>query len=89
MTNGVEISTPCIYRIRVCGVLESRWSGWFDGFTIRAGAENQTTLTGQVIDQSALHGLLAKICELGLLLLSVELLSFADESWQTKYGRKE
>jgi hypothetical protein len=61
-----------IYEIRVKGVLDSRWSEWFDGMTlISDDASGEMTLSGPVADQAALHGLLAKVRDLGLPLLSV------------------
>ena len=53
------------------GVLEPRWSGWFEGLRIASDQAGQTTITGPVADQAALHGLLDKIRDLGLPLLSV------------------
>ena len=61
-----------IYQIRVRGVIDSGWSDWFDGLTICPQVDGTTLLTGPVRDQSALHGLLAKIRDLGLPLLSVK-----------------
>jgi hypothetical protein len=72
MTNGREFSKPAIYEIRVKGNLEPTWADWFDGFTVTRQANDETVLTGQVADQPALHGLLAKIRDLGLPLLSVQ-----------------
>jgi hypothetical protein len=72
MTNGRELSKPAIYEIRVKGNLEPTWADWFDGFTMTRQANDETVLTGQVADQPALHGLLAKIRDLGLPLLSVQ-----------------
>jgi hypothetical protein len=71
MTNGREYSKPAKYKITVKGNLEPRWSDWFDGFTVTQAANDNTTLTGQVTDQPALHGLLAKVRDLGLPLLAV------------------
>jgi hypothetical protein len=59
------------YRIIVRGHLDSKWVDWFDGFEIIPQADNVTLLQGLVNDQAALHGLLAKIRDLGLFLLSV------------------
>ena len=61
-----------VYQIRVRGVLDAGWSDWFDGLTICPQADGTTLLTGPVRDQSALHGLLAKIRDLGLPLLSMK-----------------
>jgi hypothetical protein len=58
------------YEIRVKGVLDGRWSGWFDGLQVSSDA-HETTIAGPVADQAALHGLLAKVRDLGVELLSV------------------
>jgi hypothetical protein len=72
MTEGHEFDRQSFYRIRVKGSLDSRWSDWFDGFTINPQANDETLLVGRAPDQAALHGLLAKIRDLGLPLLSVK-----------------
>ena len=72
MTNGRAFSEPSIYHIRVKGILDQKWSDWFDVFTITPQADDETLLVGPVPDQAALHGLLAKIRDLGLPLLSVK-----------------
>jgi hypothetical protein len=59
------------YQIRVEGVLDQRWSAWFDGLQLTSEPGGVTVLAGEVADQAALHGLLAKIRDLGLPLLSV------------------
>ena len=71
MTDGREFDEAAIYHITVKGDLDQRWSDWFDGFAITPEANGATQLTGAVVDQAALHGLLGKICDLGLPLLSV------------------
>jgi hypothetical protein len=58
------------YEITVEGVLDTRWLAWFEGLHLTSGA-GQTTIAGPVTDQAALHGLLAKIRDLGLPLLTV------------------
>jgi hypothetical protein len=60
-----------IYAIRVFGRLNERWQDWFDGFTITVEENGETVLSGPVIDQAALHGLLKKIRDLGMPLISV------------------
>ena len=60
-----------VYEIRVRGVLDSRWSSWFDGLELTSDQAGQTTITGPVVGQAALHGLLAKIRDMGLPLRSV------------------
>jgi hypothetical protein len=59
------------YEIRVKGVLDSGWSAWFDGLRVTSDETGQTTIAGPITDQAALHGLLAKIRDLGLELLEV------------------
>lgn len=71
MTNGHEFDQAARYQIRLSGVLDRSWSEWFDGFEISIEA-GETLLEGIVLDQSALHGILAKINELGLVIHSVE-----------------
>jgi hypothetical protein len=59
------------YEIRVKGALDSCWSGWFDGLRVASDDRGQTIIGGPVADQAALHGLLAKVRDLGLELLAV------------------
>lgn len=59
------------YQIRVQGHLDAHWSYWLDGLTITNHADGTATLSGMVIDQSALHGLLRRIGGLGMTLISV------------------
>jgi hypothetical protein len=59
------------YEIRVDGVLDHGWSAWFDGLDVTSDDDGQTTIAGPVVDQAALHGLLAKVRDLGLELLEV------------------
>jgi hypothetical protein len=62
------------YEIRLRGRLDEGWSDWFEGFTLTAENGGTTTLTGAVIDQSALHGLLRRVGDLGVTLISVNVL---------------
>lgn len=59
------------YAITVAGRLGERWSPWFDGMRLTAQADGTTVISGPVADQSALHGLLSKLRDLGLPLLAV------------------
>ena len=59
------------YEIRLKGHLDSRWAAWFDGLTLTNQTDGTTTIRGPVVDQAALHGLLQKIRDLGLPLVSV------------------
>ncbi len=60
-----------VYRIIIKGHLDSEWSDWFDGLTITLVDNGETILTGPIVDQTALHGVLIKIRDLGLPLLSL------------------
>ena len=60
-----------VYQIVIKGHLDSEWSEWFDGLTITLVDNGETILTGPVVDQTALHGVLIKIRDLGLPLLSL------------------
>jgi len=62
---------PVHYEIRVNGVLSSSWSAWFGGLQVAGDEHGQTTIAGPVADQAALHGLLAKVRDLGLELLEI------------------
>ncbi len=62
---------PGLYEIRLKGHLGSQWTDWFEGLTITLEEDGDTLLTGPVVDQAALHGLLKKVRDLGLPLLSV------------------
>jgi hypothetical protein len=68
---GAAPAEPARYELRVQGVLDHRWSAWFEGMRVTSDQAGQTTIAGPVTDQAALHGLLAKIRDLGLPLLSV------------------
>jgi hypothetical protein len=59
------------YQITVKGHLDNRWANWFEGLTITREDNGETLLTGPVVDQAALHGLLRKVRDLGMPLLSV------------------
>lgn len=63
---------PCMYYVWVKGVLNERWSDYFDGLAITSLEDGKTLLSGMMADQAALHGLLAKIRDLGLPLLAVK-----------------
>ena len=59
------------YEIRLKGHLDNRWASWFDGMTLTTNSDGTTTITGIVVDQSALHGLLQKVRDVGVPLISV------------------
>ena len=62
---------PMVYEIRIKGHLGRRWAAWFEGLTITQADNGDTLLTGPVVDQAALYGLLRKVRDLGLPLVSV------------------
>ena len=62
---------PMVYQIRLQGHLSDEWAAWFGGMTIRLEENGDTLLTGPVVDQAALHGLLKKVRDLGMPLLLV------------------
>jgi hypothetical protein len=68
---GAGPAEPARYEVRVQGVLDDRWSAWFEGLQVSSDERGQTTITGPVADQAALHGLLARVRDLGLPLLAV------------------
>ena len=62
---------PQLYEIRLKGHLDDRWAAWFGDLTLTREDNGETLLTGPVVDQAALHGLLRKVRDLGMPLLSV------------------
>jgi hypothetical protein len=60
------------YEIRLTGHLDARWNAWFDGLAVTYENDGTTVISGQVPDQAALHGLLQRVRDLGLPLVSVE-----------------
>ena len=62
---------PAVYQLRVAGLLDQHWSAWFGGLTVTHEDDGSTSLTGAVTDQAELHGLLTKIRDLGVTLISV------------------
>jgi hypothetical protein len=77
----VRVTVPASggrYEIRVNGILDSRWSEWFEGLLVEHRDED-TVILGRLTDQAALHGLLTKIRDFGLFLVSVRYLDAEDE----------
>ena len=62
---------PVQYEIRVDGHLGARWAAWFDGLSITTGDDGTTVLSGPVVDQAALHGLLQRLRDIGIPLISL------------------
>ena len=74
-----EADQPTVYQIRIKGHLSRQWTDWFEGLTLTLEEDGDTLLTGQVTDQAALHGLLKKVRDLGVPLLSV---NCVEPGWQ-------
>ena len=70
-TSTGDHDEPGLYEIRIKGLLDDRWAAWFGGLTLTREDNGETLLTGPVVDQAALHGLLRKVRDLGMPLLSV------------------
>jgi hypothetical protein len=73
---------PGLYRIRIRGHLAERWSAWFGSMRITLEENGDTVLTGPVADQAALHGLLKRVRDTGMPLISVNRVGESDESCQ-------
>lgn len=71
MSNKPNLTQPTIYQIRIGGQLGEQWQTWFAQMTLTQADNGDTLLTGPVVDQAALHGLLRKVRDLGLPLISV------------------
>ena len=71
INTGSDPARPTIYQIRVKGHLGSQWTDWFQGLVITLEDNGETLLSGVVVDQAALHGLLRRIRDLGMPLVSV------------------
>ena len=71
LNSKIDQSQPTVYQIRIKGHLGSQWTDWFEGLTITLEDNGDTLLTGPMIDQAALHGLLKKVRDLGMPLVSV------------------
>ena len=71
INSGSDPGRPTIYQIRVKGHLGPQWTDWFEGLVITLEDNGETLLSGVVVDQAALHGLLRRIRDLGMPLVSV------------------
>ena len=67
------------YELRIQGHLDQHWSSWFGGLTLQNEDDGTTTLRGPVIDQADLHGLLAKVRDLGATLISIRTIDNPDD----------
>ncbi len=71
INSGSDPGQPLVYQIRIQGHLGRQWTDWFGGLTITLEDNGETLLTGPVVDQAALHGVLRKVRDVGMPLLSV------------------
>ena len=71
LNSDIDPGQPTVYQIRIKGHLGRQWTDWFEGLTITPEDNGNTLLTGVVVDQAALHGLLRKVRDGGMPLLSV------------------
>ena len=71
INSEIDPGQPMIYQIRIKGHLGHEWTNWFEGLTITLEDNGETLLTGSVVDQAALHGLLRKVRDVAMPLISV------------------
>ena len=71
INSKIEKAQPMVYQIRIKGHLGREWTDWFEGLTIQLQDNGETLLTGQVVDQAALYGVLKKVRDVAMPLLSV------------------
>lgn len=71
LDSEVEPGGSMVYEIRIKGHLGCKWTDWFEGLTIQLQDNGETLLTGPVVDQAALYGLLKKVRDVGMPLVSV------------------
>lgn len=89
----IDPKQPVNYEIRIEGHLSAQWTDWFDGLTVSLEETNTTCLTGPVVDQAALYGLLKKVRDLGMPLVSVNRIdlspSISSGTGSSKSAQKE
>jgi hypothetical protein len=76
MAEVMDSNQPTVYQIRLKSHLGSEWTDWFEGLTITLDKDGDTLITGPVADQAALHGLLKKVRDLGMSLVSINPIQF-------------
>jgi hypothetical protein len=90
INSEMDPGQPMVYQIRIKGHLGREWTDWFGGLTITALDNGDTLLTGPVVDQAALYGLLRKVRDVGMPLISVIEVQFnEDHRYQSKKGEKK
>lgn len=88
MSKKQPFDRPAVYRIRVKGQLDAYWSDWLEGLNIAPQAAGETLLCGLVTDQAALYGLLKKVRDMGLGLISVDRVQCDYEQISKKPGEE-
>jgi hypothetical protein len=83
MDNGIKCDSPAIYQIKIMENLGANWNEWLGGFTITQDADDGSLLTGMVADQAALHGVIRKLRDLHLTLLSLHRVEIQTEREKT------
>ena len=78
-----QTPTP-FYEIRIRGCLDVEWSDWFEGMKITLEEDGNTLISGTVVDQAALYGLLKKVHKIGLQLISINEIKFSEKEKQEK-----
>jgi hypothetical protein len=71
MADDLTSTEPLTYQVRIKGHLDAQWADWLGGLTLTLDANGDTLLSGAALDQAALHGLLKKVRDLGLTLISI------------------
>jgi hypothetical protein len=93
MSNNPDPTTdpgrPAVYQIRLEGHLGTQWSDWFGGLTVTQTEDSDTLLTGPVVDQAALHGLLKKVRDLGMPLVSVNRVQIGEAHQHHSQGEEK
>ncbi len=90
INSEIDPGQPLVYQIRIKGHLGREWTDWFGGLTITLEDNGETLLSGPVVDQAALYGVLRKVRDLGMPLLSVIEVQFNENHrYQPKKGEKK
>jgi hypothetical protein len=79
MSQTPDSNRPAVYEIRIAGHLPSQWSAWFEGLAVAPEPDGTTRLSGPVVDQAALHGLLRRVRDTGLTLIAVNQIPSKEE----------
>ncbi len=79
MSHPPDSNEPIVYEIRIAGHLPPQWSAWFEGFTVTQEPDGSTLLSGPLVDQAALYGLLKKVRDTGLTLIAVNQITSKQE----------